>query len=251
HLNINLIFSIITMNKKEIMLGNTKYLVIDLTQPLRLDVEVYPNDPKPEREVFSDIKTGYEHYIHKIGDHNFQPHGDAPKHQNPELKDKGIEIFGLEHCFNKACLIDLSNSQEAKDFNGIKYLVNVKKEHLEPFAEQLSQIGAVLIRTGYDKWLEANKPHTPENLPYLTKDAAEFITSFNKIKVIGIDSLTVDPVGSHVSHQTLKNTLIVESLVYLNEIPSESRFNFYLQTSPIKIVGATGGAVVAYAFIEL
>ena len=239
------------MNKKEIKLGNPKFLVIDLTQPLSLDVEVYPNDPKPEREVFSDIKTGYEHYIHKIGDHNFQPHGDAPNHQNPELKDRGIEVFGLDYCFNKACLIDLSDSQEAKDFDGIKYLVEVKKEHLEPFAKQLSQISAVLIRTGYDKWIEANKPHTPKNLPYLSKDAAEFIASFDKIKVVGIDSLTVDPVKSHISHQILKNTLIVESLVHLHEIPLDSRLNFDLMSSPVKIVGATGGPVIAYAFIEL
>ncbi|GAG91059.1 unnamed protein product, partial [marine sediment metagenome] len=99
--------------------------------------------------------------------------------------------------------------------------------------------------------LEENKPHIPENLPYLNKEAADFITSFNQIKVIGIDSLTVDPVGSHVAHQALKSTLIVESLVNLHEIPSESRLNFNLQTTPLRIVGATGGPVVAYVYIQL
>ncbi len=239
-------------NKKEIRLGNTNYLVIDLTQPLGLNVEVYPGDPEPKRKVFSDIqKTGWHHYIHEIGDHNFQPHGDAPNHQNPELQNEGIEIFGLDYCFNSACLIDLSNSPEAKKFDGINYLVEVKKKHLEPFSEHLSQVGAVLIRTGYDKWLEANKPHTPENLPYLNKDTAEFVASFDNINVVGIDSLTIDSVGKHTSHQLLKEKMIVESLVHLYEIPAEAREKFDLQTSPIRIVGATGGPVVAYAFIEL
>lgn len=238
--------------KKELMLNNIKYLIIDLTQPLNLDMEVYPGDPKPKRKVFSDMEeTGWHHYIHELGDHNFQPHGDAPNHQNPDLKDKGFEVFDIEYCFNLACLIDLSNSSDSGEINGIKYLVKVKKEHLEPLSEKISQVGAVLIRTGYDKWLEKNRPHIPENLPYLNKDAAEFIASFKNIKVIGIDSLTVDTVGSHDSHEILKDRLIVESLVHLYEIPAKKRLNFDLQTSPVRIVGATGGPVVAYAFIPL
>jgi kynurenine formamidase len=237
---------------KKIKLGNVEYLVIDLTQPLNLNVEVYPGDPKPKRKVFSDIdKTGWHHYIHELGDHSFQPHGDAPNHQNPDLKDRGFEVFDIEYCFNRAFLIDLSNSTGAEVFDGIKYLVEVKKEHLEPFTRQFSEKEAVLIRTGYDKCLEKNKHHVPENLPHLNKNAAKFIASFGNIRVVGIDSLTIDPDGSHASHQALKSILIVESLVHLYEIPLEKRIGFDLQTTPIRIVGATGGPIVAYAFIEL
>lgn len=240
------------MNKKEVQLGKHKYLVIDLTEPLKEETEVYPGDPKPEKEIFSDItKTGWQHHIYKIGDHNFHPHGDAPKHQNPEMQDKGFEIFGLDFCFNSACLVDLSDAQDAQEIDGIKYLIKVKKEYLEPFAKLFSQKKAILIRTGYDKWLETNKPHIPEKLPYFTKEAAEFIASLNNIKVVGTDSLTVDPVDIHDAHQILKNTMIVESLVHLYEIPEKARNNFNLQTSPVKIVGATGGPIVAYAFIEI
>ena len=94
------------MNRKEIKSGKNKFLVIDLTEPLKEETEVYPGDPKPKKEVFSDIKqTGYQHHTYKLGDHNFHPHGDAPKHQNPEMQDKGFEIFGLDYSFNSACLI--------------------------------------------------------------------------------------------------------------------------------------------------
>lgn len=240
----------ISINKKTIVLGNSEYMLIDLTQPLRLNIEVYPGDPKPERKVFSDIKDGCHHYIHSFGDHVFHPHADAPNHQNPELQDRGIDFFDLDYCFNKACLIDLSESSASKEFDGIRFLVEVKKEHLEPFSKMISDKSAVVIRTGYDKWLEANKPHVTDNLPYLSKEAAEFIESFENIKVIAIDSLTVDPPGSHVAHKILKNKLIVESLPFLFNIPVDSRQDFLLQTSPIRIEGATGAPVVAYAFIK-
>ncbi|MFA6227972.1 MAG: cyclase family protein [Patescibacteria group bacterium] len=239
------------MSIDKIKLGDNEYLVVDLTQPLPLNAEVYPGDPKPERRLFSDIdKTGWHHYIHVIGDHVFQPHVDGPNHQNPQLKSQGVETFGIDFCFNDAFLMDLSTSSESQTVRSINYLLEVKKKHLKPFVELFSQKSAVLIRTGYDKWLEANNPHQPENLPYLSKEAAEFIASFPNIKVVGIDSLSVDPAKSHVAHQELKRVMIVESLVHLNEIPQEHRLNFSLQTSPIKIIGATGGPVVVYAFIK-
>ena len=239
----------IPKKQRIIEIGGLKLLVIDLTQPLKLDTEVYPGDPKPSREIFSEIgKTGWHHFIHRVGDHNFQHHADAPNHQNPETQN-GIETFGLEYCFNKAFMIDLSESGDATKIEGIKYLIEINKRHLEPFSELLSNASAVIIRTGYDLWLEANKAHTPENLPYLNEAASKYLASFLNLKVVGIDSLTVDKPGFHISHQSLKDKLIVESLVNLHQIPN--RLLFDLQTSPVRIVGATGGPIVAYAFIGL
>lgn len=238
-------------HNKEITIGRSRYLVVDLTEPLREDTEVYPGDPKPRKIVFSEIgKTGYQHHIYQLGDHNFHPHGDAPNHQNPELRDKGFEVFGLEHCFNRAALVDLSSSPEAQEFDGIRYLVEVNRKHLEHVVP--SNVAAVVIRTGYDKWLEANRPHTPQNIPYLSKEAAGYLASLRNLKVVGIDSITLDACGRrepvHVAHKTLRDKLIVESLVHLYDIPKKI---FDLQTSPVRIVGATGGPVVAYAFVEL
>jgi len=239
------------MPSKEIILGNNKFLAIDLTQPLREDTEVYPGDPKPVKEVLSDIhKTGCQHHIYRISNHHFHPHADAPKHLNIELQDKGAEIFDLDYCFNSACLIDLSDLSN-EEFDGINYLVEVKKECLKPFAKLLSQKEAVLIRTGYDRWLEANKLHNPKTIPYLTEPAAKFIASFDNIKVIGIDSLTVDSFGNNSVHRILKNKMIIEAMVNLHEIPTTSRENFDLQTSPLRIVGATAAPIVAYVFIRL
>lgn len=240
------------MNGKKIKLGGKEFLVVDLTQPLSLEQEVYPGDPKPIRTVFSDIEeTGWHHYIHELGDHHFQPHGDAPNHQNPELIDKGFEVFDLDYSFNPAFLIDLTVAANARIIDGIQFLTEITLDELKPFEASFTKKGAVVLRTGYDKWLEKNLPHDPENLPYLTPDAAEYLASFKNLKVVGTDSLTVDPDGSHTAHRFLKEKLIVESLVHLHEIPESAYPCFDLQTSPVKIIGATGGPIVATAFIEI
>ena len=233
-------------------LGRHTFLAIDLTHPLTLNQEVYPGDPRPKRTIFTDMEeTGWHHYIHELGDHHFQPHGDAPNHQNPELMDKGFESFDLDFCFNQAFMIDLSGSGQAEEINGIRFLLEITPEHLVPFEKLFREKGAVVIRTGYDLWLEKNLPHDPDKLPYLTPDAAEYITSFKNIKVVGTDSMTVDPDGSHAAHRLLKEKLIVECMVHLHEIPGDKISAFDLQTSPVRIVGATGGPVTAYAFIEI
>lgn len=224
-------------NKKEIKIGNSRFLVIDLTEPLSEETEVYPGDPKPNKTVFSKIEeNGYEHYVYSVGDHNFHPHGDAPKHQNQDMSKEGMEVYDLGYCFNSACLIDLEGKKV------------IRKEDLEPYTDIISKKGAIVIRTGYDRHLEANKPHKPEDLPYFDEEAADLIAGFKNLKVIGTDSITVDPAGVHYTHKRFKNLLIVEGMVHLYEIPTKE---FYLQTSPVRIKGATGGPVVAYAFVGL
>lgn len=237
--------------KKKIVLGNAKYLVVDLTEPLSDNTQVYPGDPKLTKKVFSDIHTsGWQYHVYRLGDHIFHPHGDAPNHQNVKLKDKGFETFDISYCFNRACLIDLSKCKNAEKFEGINYLVRVEEKHLNPYSNIIRGKNAVLIRTGYDKWLEANNTHTLKGIPYFSEGAVDFISKFKSLKVIGTDSLTIDPAGCHYAHKKFKNLLIVESMVHLHLIPESGWKNFFLQTSPVRIVGATGGPVVAYAFIK-
>jgi len=240
------------MIKKKIKLGSQNFLVIDLTLPLSLNQEVYPGDSKPLRKIFTSMEeTGIQHYIHEIGDHHFHPHGDAPNHQNPDRMNQGIEVFDLDYSFNPAFMIDLTAETDVVEFNGISFLVEITREHLLPYTDLLAEKGAVLFRTGYDKWVENNYPHKVELLPYFNEEAAKYLASFENIKVIGTDSLTVDPDGIQTAHRLFKDKFIVESLVHLYVIPEENHNRFDLQTSPVRIVGATGGPVTAYAFVEI
>ncbi len=244
---------IINSNKeKTIRLGSENFKIINLTEPLRLDVEVFPGDPKPEKKSFCTFETAkcmYNTYL--MGDHNFHPHGDAPNHQNPEYKSRGFEFWGLDFVFNKACLIDLSESIDACVIDKIKFLKKITEEHLLPHTREIEKNGAITIRTGYDVWIEANKKHIPGNIPHLDKSAADFLSKFKNLKVIGTDSLTIDEPGSNYAHRKFKDKLIVECLVNLHSIPQKYRNSFYLQTSPIAIAGATGGPFLAYAYISL
>jgi len=238
---------------QKINLGGINFLAIDLTQELDERIQVFPGDPKPEKQIFSTFaETGYQHYIFKLGDHVFQPHADAPNHQNGHMQDKGIEIFNHQkYIFNSACLIDVSCYQNSEKHCGIRYLQKVTEKELLPWKNSIKKVGAVVVRTGYDKWLENHKKHNPQKIPYLSNDAAEFIASFPNINVFGIDSLTIDAIGNNFAHRMLTQRLLtLESLVHLDRIPIANAENFTLQTKPITIVGATGAPVVAYAYIR-
>lgn len=245
-----------TINKKNnqriIRLGNAKFKIINLTEPLRENVEVFPGDPKPKKSVFCSFeKENYRHNIYLVGDHSYHPHGDAPNHQNPQYKDRGFEFWNLDFVFNKACVIDLSESIDSIKLDGITYLKKITGKHILPYIDQIGKNSALILRTGYDKWLESNKKHIPSNIPYIDESAIDIISKFKKLKVIGTDSLTIDEIGKNYAHRKLKDKLIVECLVNLYSIPQKYRYSFYLQTSPIAIVGATGGPILAYAYIPL
>ena len=239
-------------NGRTITLGSRRFNVIWLNKAIHENIEPYPGDPKPEKKIFSDIKSsGYEHYIWTLGDHIFHPHADAPNHQNPEMNQKGIEVFGLDYFFNKACLIDLSKEESATTVDAIRYLKKVDRALLEPYADIILTRPAVIIRTGFDFWIEQNRPLKLGTLPYLTPQAADFIIQNPNLKVIAMDSPTIDPDGSHYAHQCFKHQLIVESMVNLHAVPEHARLDFDLQTATIPIEGATGGPVCAFAFIEI
>ena len=204
--------------------------VISLNNTLSNETEVFPGDPKPKTKIFSTIDSGYEHHIQTFSDHNFQPHGDAPKHQT-----KGgisFDQIPLEFEFNKALMITINE-------------IIITKEHIQPYLEKLNKVTAVILNTGYHKHLEQNLPHIPDKIPYLTKQAADLLNK-NNLKVIATDSLTVDSLNDHYAHQLFKDKLIVESLINLNKLLEE----FTLQTSLLRIKDATGGPILAYAYIE-
>ena len=194
---------------------------------------------------------GCLYHIHRLGDHLFHPHGDAPNHQNPEYSKRGFEYWGLDFVFNDAVLIDLSKAPETKEIDGIRFLRTITAKHLEPFLKNIHTNTAIVIRTGYDIWLALNRPHNPDLIPYLNEDAGKMLSSLNHLKVVGTDSLTVDQAGTNTCHRLLRDKFLVEGMVNLNQIPQAAHSRFHLQTSPIAVEGASGGPVTAYAFIPI
>lgn len=235
-------------------IGGRTVDVIDLTLPVGTETPVFPGDPVIAREVVSRIEdTGIEHYLHRLGDHVFVPHADAPNHQNPELKALGVEAWGPEFEFNEALVIDLAGADEAVEVDSVRLLRTVDVAHLEPHSDALQAVSAVVIRTGAEMWRLSGRPFPPAAIPGFTAGAGAFLADFENLRVVGTDSLTVDIYDPHTPrntvHRALKRKLIVESLVHLDEIPEASRKRFLLQTALVKIHGATGCPVVARAWL--
>jgi len=242
------------MMVETVLFGSQKVQVVDLTHVMDLDSQIFPGDPCPKREVFSEItQTGYEHYVHNISDHFFAPHADAPNHQCPDLQHKGVENWGFNMEFNRALLVDLQHHADAKVFDSISLLIKIAVAHLMPYEKLLHEVSALVVRTGSENWRLNNKPYSPEVIPHFSKEAGEYVASFDNIKVVGIDSLTVDEVVPskpvHDVHWIFKEKLIIESLVHLEEIPEEFRNGFLLQTALLKIKGATGCPVIARGYL--
>lgn len=230
------------------IIGGIPFQIIRLSKIIDLDTEPFPNDPEIKKSVVADMdKVGVQHNSYQVSDHIFRPHADAPNHQNPEAKNKGIEVYNTDDFFNSACMVDLTKNT-SKISNHIK--IKIKKEDLIPFEKLIKEKNAIIIRTGYDKYIEANLKHSKDTIPFFTEDAAKYLSSFENIKVIATDSLTVDKPGYNISHQIFKNKLIIEALVHLDKIPEKYTHDFDLETSIIQISGATGGAVSAFAFIR-
>jgi kynurenine formamidase len=242
------------MPSTPLTIGSQTLRVVDLTQPVSTETEVFPGDPKIERTVFSAIdETGFEHYVHSLGDHAFVPHADAPNHQNEDAQGQGIETFALADEYNQCTLIDLADHEDAEDVDGVRMLRAIDLPHLEPHAAALREVTAIVVRTGAEQWRLQNRPFFPEAIPFFTPRAGEWLAAIANLRVVGVDSCTVDEVrlGApvHTVHHLLRDKLIVESLVHLDEIPAEHRRCFMLQTALLKIVGATGGPVVARAYL--
>jgi len=141
--------------------------------------------------------------------------------------------------------------QDSEKF-GIPYKKIITKQDLEQHEDKLKQAQAVIINTCYGKIIQIvsdGKGKIDKDFPYLSKDAAEFLSLFD-LKLIGIDSLTVDAYKENIIHQLLfkKNPdlIILETLVNLENAPEE----FTLNCAPLKIKDSDGSPVRAYAVVD-
>ena len=107
---------------------------------------------------------------------------------------------------------------------------------------------AVLVHTGWDKHWRTEQYF--ENHPFLTRDAADYLTS-SGVTLVGIDSLNIDDTadGSRPAHTILlgANIPIVEHMCNLGALPS-SGFKFFSVPAPVKGMGSF--PVRAFAIID-
>ncbi len=212
--------------------------VIDLSQEISPDMQVFPSYPKPTFVPWT-----------RLGIHPFESeaiflvthtgtHVDAPCHFVKKAKEMHqIQPDALLH---EGVLLDLTH-KKPKEYIRSEDLKEAEKKS----GAAVKENDVVLIRTAWDRNL--GKPEYLTNYPGVSKDGADFLVS-KKIAAAGVDSPNIDHPddSSFPAHTTLllNEILVLENLYNVRGI-QKSRFRFV--ALPLRLQGATGSPIRAVA----
>ena len=215
-------------------------MVIDLTHVVNSNMTVYPDTVKPAFELYNTIeKDGFAELKMTFCTHT-GTHIDAPSHI---LKNrKSLDRFPVDKFIGKAITIPCLN------------LNVIGLEYLKVYTKKIAQVEFILFFTGWQyKW---NTEHYFEDFPVLSKDAAQWLTTF-KLKGIGFDAISADRINMPEKKESIalpnhfillgKEVLLIENLTNLDKL-TEDIFTF--QCMPLKIENADGSPVRAIAITE-
>jgi kynurenine formamidase len=229
-------------------------MLIDLTYAISEEGCKYPSDPKPSItrkpaqrvEMYAHNKLWYQTKSAQT-DLNIRTHHgthiDAPAHKIPD--GKTIDSYSIEKFVNPAIIIDLT------EYCGNGFVEHITSAMLEEKMKDAKQAKAVVLRTGYDKVIEAGG-HPDGIFPYMDEECAQYLSGLG-LNILAIDSLAVDPRGSNSeSHIALleKDVLIAETLVNLQDLRDAAKQDvFELYSLPIKYENADAAQARVFAKI--
>lgn len=208
--------------------------IIDLSHPYKMGMPQFPGSPKIHIAQIAAIEedgfrvTDFHSVVH-VG-----THCDAPAHF---LKDaKTMDEIPLDVFVGDAIIVDVPMAEERE----------IGADVLDGYEILPGDI--VLLRTGFSKlW---GKPGYIDDAPYLSEELASELVML-RIKSLGIDFLSPDPVDSAMSpaHKILMGSEIpiIENLTRLEEIDVP---RIFFSAAPVLIDKADGGFTRAYAIIE-
>ena len=204
---------------------------IDLTYTVEEGMPVYPGTEPPKIiEATTVAVEGFAEKLLTLFSHT-GTHMDAPAHM---LKDGScLDDMDVTTFMGKAVLVDVNNR-----------VVDV--EDLIPFKSALDEGDYLILRTGWSRFWGTDDYFGP--FPVLSEEAARWVSE-RKLKGIGVDAISVDPVDS----TTLPNHLIllgagmviVENLTNLEQLPQ----SFTLLCLPLKIGHADGAPIRAVGLL--
>jgi kynurenine formamidase len=201
---------------------------------------------KVSRELAGDFKKGDPFQISVIGMpvHAFT-HMDTPLHVLPDQIT--VEEVPLDTLAGPAAVLDLSSvaANQAISPHDLQHAGG----HIQPG-------DIVLIKTGWDLKRDYLTREFWKDAPYLEEAAAAWLSTLD-IKAVGFDfpqdygirNIPIAPPEEQPTHQLVlkKGIYLIEYLCNLHRIESK-RVTFY--ALPLKIAGAEGGPVRAFATID-
>ena len=210
--------------------------IIDLSYKLSNNMSSYSEEEKAQVKDFATFeKDNFNEKKLEIFSHT-GTHIDAPYHMIDNAKT--IDEYPVEYFMGKALLIDISEY----------YLVP-----LEDFKEnesKLKEVDFIIFRTGWDIYYGMDE--YLKFYPSIDLDCAEYIATFDNIRGIGIDTISVDDFSnkSYDVHKAILGSgkIIIENLRNLEQI--EDKTIFTLNALPINIEKGDGSLTRAIAIIK-
>lgn len=212
--------------------------VIDLSHAIRVQMPVFPGTEPPLLETANTLqKDGFAEKKITMYSHT-GTHMDAPAHMLEG--GKTLDDYGAAFFIGKAVLIDC-RALVSKEI-GLSFL--------RKFREQIAEASFIIFRTGWDKYWGQEKYFC--DYPTLSTKAVSWLTEFNDLRGIGVDTISVDPIDSEkfpVHHFLFDRSLIIlENLTNLNKL---AETQFCLVCTPLKIEQADGSPVRALALEDI
>lgn len=210
--------------------------IIDLSHTINATMPLYPGtDPIEIKQNATVEEHGYNEKKLTLTSH-IGTHIDAPAHMLEH--GKRLDEMPLDSFYGKAQIIDVQEYMDRQ--------INMK--FIEEYESVFEKNEYVIFYTGHERIWHQKKYF--EKYPVLSPEAAEWVSG-KKLKGIGLDVCSVDPVGSIdlPVHHILFNAgfLIVENLTNLiNLIGTRFLFSCF----PLKISDADGSPVRAVAIIS-
>lgn len=203
--------------------------MIDISTPLCDETACYPGDPKFILSTWceanprdtSSFRISWLHFGTHTG-----THVDAPRHFDPN--GPSVEQLDPGSLWGPARVLVFDQPTARVEVDWLK-------------SQELKGIERVLIRTG-------NGEVTLPSSTYLSPEAAHFIVSETSIRLLGLDSMSVDPSDSTTfpAHRALLTgtrwVTLVEGLVLTSVVPGD----YEIAVLPLLIVGADASPARAF-----
>jgi arylformamidase len=207
--------------------------VLDLTMTLSPTIKVFPGSPQPFFIPWSKFDVqGYDSEVMSMSTHT-GTHMDAPSHFS--RGGKAIDEIPASRLLCEAILVKVRKKPGQ--------VINVAD--IED--EDIHRGDAVVIATGWEKRY-AGKNYMTTN-PGLSKAAARHMMR-KKVGMVCIDGPSIDP--GHDAEFSAHNLLLPAGILVVENLCNLYKINkkrFTLVVAPLKLAGATGSPVRAFALL--
>ncbi len=194
--------------------------IIDLTQTISENLQVYPGDPPVEVHTVSTLEDGFVLERVCMSSHG-GTHLDAPWHV---LKDGAdVSSIALERLILPCVYVDMS-------------ALSKKEDRLAKLTGRFTDLKDKALLLSTNEKLSAN----------ITSEEVEVLIT-GGVKLLGVDAMSVEHSDDLVVHKQLLSSgvLIVEGLANLHLLNEKQEY--FLVVAPLKLEGCSGAPVRAFA----